>query len=95
MSVAKMIAANCDGLDGRAREFRDGPCEDAGRGDPFESMREALDCLRGLGWLVGRPDDFGARPALCPTCRRALAAAIRAGAVKLDSDDRLLAGGRP
>lgn len=55
----------------------------------------ALPTLRSWGWLVGAPNEFGIRPALCKTCRRALAAAILAGAVKLDPDDRLLAGGRP
>ncbi len=94
MSVAKVVAACCDGLDGPALDFRKGSCEDD-RVEPFSSMREALPTLRSWGWLVGAPDEFGIRPALCKTCRRALAAAIRVGAVKLDPSDRLLAGGRP
>ncbi len=42
-------------------------------------MREALACLRELGWHVGKPDKFGGRPALCPVCVKALRDAKAAG----------------
>ena len=75
MSLQKMVVVSCDGLDGDVRDFREDRCH-GGAEESFLSVREALACLRELGWRVGKPDEFGGRPALCPVCVKALRGAL-------------------